>query len=132
MQLKPRLTAVSRIQPVTEVRARRLSDFFNPGALDGEAYLVSDEEKCDACNGTGFSEVRQPSEPGRQNLSGAVQEVRRQGADQEAAWGHRRRRRQSVLRRRVRRNRNLPSLSSGSSGQTLFIRVDYDALCSDK
>jgi hypothetical protein len=33
------------------------------------------ERKCPTCNGTGFPRVKQPAEPGRKNLSGAVREV---------------------------------------------------------
>ncbi|MGY3583586.1 DnaJ-class molecular chaperone [Bradyrhizobium sp. USDA 4341] len=50
-------------------------------------HLVSDEEKCDACNGTGFPEVKQPGEPGRKIYPEPCKKCGGKGRIRKATWG---------------------------------------------
>ncbi len=71
---------------MAEVRGRGLPDFFNPGRWMVK-HLVSDEEKCDACNGTGFPDVKQPREPARKIYPEPCKKCGGKGRIRKAAWG---------------------------------------------
>lgn len=64
----------------------RASGFSNPGRLMVK-HLISDEEKCEACNGTGFPVVKQPGEPGRKIYPEPCKKCGGKGRVRKATWG---------------------------------------------
>ncbi|MBR0896844.1 hypothetical protein JQ616_17935 [Bradyrhizobium tropiciagri] len=50
-------------------------------------HLISDEEKCEACNGTGFPVVKQPGEPGRKIYPEPCKKCGGKGRVRKATWG---------------------------------------------
>ncbi|WP_375787130.1 hypothetical protein ACE10Z_06075 [Bradyrhizobium sp. Pha-3] len=84
MQRKPQPVAV-RIQRVAKPALAGFG-FFNPGRLMVK-HLISDEEKCDACKGTGFPEVKQPGEPGRKIYPEPCKQCGGKGRIRKATWG---------------------------------------------